>query len=98
MLDAKAVLGFFQIAAVSLWSFNLQAAELSGNGIRLTISLVEPTARMADVNGDGLLDLVTPWEEGGVIRVCLHPGSKKLRSTAVGDSRRSCLTGRCGAC
>ena len=29
MLDAKTVLGFFQIAAVSLWSFNLQAAELS---------------------------------------------------------------------
>ena len=30
--------------------------------------------RMADVNGDGLQDLVTGWEEGGVIRVYLNPG------------------------
>ena len=31
-------------------------------------------ARLLDVNGDGQLDLVTPWEEGGEIHVCLHPG------------------------
>jgi hypothetical protein len=30
--------------------------------------------RLADVNGDGLLDIVTGWEEGGVIRICRHPG------------------------
>ncbi|MEC9095975.1 MAG: VCBS repeat-containing protein, partial [Planctomycetota bacterium] len=35
-------------------------------------------ARIADVNGDGLADLVTPWEEGGIIRVCLHPGKRKV--------------------
>ena len=54
MLDAKAVLEFFQIAAVSLWSFNLQAAELSWE--RHTIdnqSRGADGARMADVNGDG---------------------------------------------
>jgi hypothetical protein len=33
--------------------------------------------RTADVNGDGLTDLVTGWEEGGVIRVYLNPGPKK---------------------
>ena len=36
-------------------------------------------ARMADVNQDGFPDLVTPWEEGGVIRVCLHPGKQRVR-------------------
>ena len=33
--------------------------------------------RMADVNGDGRSDLVTGWEEGGVIRVYLNPGPKQ---------------------
>lgn len=37
-------------------------------------------ARMADVNRDGFPDLVTPWEEGGVIRVCLHPGKQRVHS------------------
>jgi len=31
--------------------------------------------RLADVNGDGQPDVVTVWEEGGVIRVYLHPGT-----------------------
>lgn len=35
-------------------------------------------ARLMDVNGDGRTDLVTPWEEGGLIRVYLHPGSEKV--------------------
>ena len=30
--------------------------------------------RMADANGDGLLDIATGWEEGGAIRVYLNPG------------------------
>lgn len=35
--------------------------------------------RLADVNGDGLLDIATGWEEGGVIRAYLHPGSKLVK-------------------
>lgn len=35
--------------------------------------------RLADVNGDGWLDIATGWEEGGVIRVYLNPGPKKVR-------------------
>ena len=35
-------------------------------------------ARLSDVNEDGLPDLVTPWEEGGIIRVCLHPGAQSV--------------------
>ncbi len=33
--------------------------------------------RLADVNGDGLLDMTTGWEEGGVIRVYLNPGPQR---------------------
>lgn len=33
--------------------------------------------RLADVNRDGLIDIATGWEEGGVVRVCLHPGRGK---------------------
>jgi len=35
--------------------------------------------RLADANGDGLSDIVTGWEEGGVIRVYLHPGAERVR-------------------
>lgn len=48
--------------------------------------------RFADINGDGLLDIVTPWEQGGEIRVYLHPGNAAMRAPwprvtvgAVGD-------------
>lgn len=36
-------------------------------------------ARLADVNGDGLPDIATGWEEGSQIRVCLHPGMERVR-------------------
>ena len=35
--------------------------------------------RPRDVNGDGLIDLVTGWEEGGLVRVYLHPGADKCK-------------------
>lgn len=35
--------------------------------------------RLADVNGDGLPDIVTGWEEGGRIRICIHPGPSRVR-------------------
>lgn len=35
--------------------------------------------RLADVNGDGLPDIVTGWEEGGVTRICINPGPAKAR-------------------
>jgi len=33
--------------------------------------------RLSDVNGDGLADVTTGWEEGGITRVYLHPGHEK---------------------
>jgi hypothetical protein len=35
--------------------------------------------RLADVNGDGLPDIATGWEEGGLIRVYLNPGRAKAK-------------------
>ena len=35
--------------------------------------------RMLDVNGDGLLDITTGWEEGNQVRVYLHPGVDGVR-------------------
>ena len=35
--------------------------------------------RLADVNGDGLPDIVTGWEEGGVVRAYLHPGPAQVK-------------------
>lgn len=35
--------------------------------------------KLGDVNGDGLPDIVTGWEEGNAVRVYLHPGHAKSR-------------------
>ena len=35
--------------------------------------------RFADINGDGLLDITTPWEQGGEIRVYIHPAETDIR-------------------
>jgi hypothetical protein len=35
--------------------------------------------RLGDLNGNGLTDVVTGWEEGGVVRVYLNPGPERAR-------------------
>lgn len=35
--------------------------------------------KLGDINGDGLPDVVTGWEEGGVSRVYVHPGYEAVR-------------------
>lgn len=35
--------------------------------------------RLADVNGDGLPDIATGWEEGGLVRAYLNPGHARAR-------------------
>ena len=35
--------------------------------------------RLADVNGDSLPDIVTPWEQGGSIRIYIHPGTGRAK-------------------
>lgn len=36
-------------------------------------------AKLGDIDGDGLLDIVTGWEEGGEVRVYRNPGPKEVR-------------------
>ncbi|PHR90793.1 MAG: hypothetical protein COA78_34395 [Blastopirellula sp.] len=47
--------------------------------------------RVADVNGDGLLDITTGWEEGGAVAVYLNPGPENVKnswpSVTVGSIR-----------
>ena len=46
--------------------------------------------KLADINGDGLMDIATGWEEGGVTRIYLNPGPDKSKSnwpmTTVGKT------------
>jgi len=35
--------------------------------------------RLADVNGDGLPEIATGWEEGGVVKVYNHPGPARVK-------------------
>ena len=46
--------------------------------------------RLEDINKDGLMDIATGWEEEGITKVYLHPGSDKVTlkwpSVIVGNS------------
>jgi len=48
-------------------------------------------ARLYDVNGDGLMDITTGWEEGGITRAYLHPGHDKVTTkwpaVTVGETK-----------
>jgi len=35
--------------------------------------------RFGDINGDGLADITTPWEQGGLVRVYINPGNNGLK-------------------
>ena len=64
-----------------LWPMHIVDASLIGaDGVRL-----------ADFNDDGLMDIVTGWEESGVVRLYLHPGYSKVHfrwpSVTVGTGK-----------
>ncbi len=64
-------------------AFGLQmAAAADVAWVRHTIDSTSQGAdgvRISDVNGDHLPDIATAWEEGGLVRVYLHPGHRKVR-------------------
>lgn len=76
LLNATSVLtGLFLVTGPSwaegpLWRLHvIDSSSIGADGVRL-----------ADANGDGLLDVVTGWEEGGRIRICIHPGHQHAKS------------------
>ena len=46
--------------------------------------------KLADINGDGLLDITTGWEEGGITKLYIHPGVDNVQgkwpSVIVGNT------------
>jgi len=62
-----------------------QISVLTAPGPEWTRHVIDATsmgadgAKLGDVNGDGLPDIVTGWEEGNAVRVYLHPGYVRSR-------------------
>jgi len=74
------------LAAAALLMMNsagLPAAEPAGPPWQLHViddsSRGADGVKLGDINGDGLLDIVTGWEEGGITRVYLNPGPDQAR-------------------
>ncbi|MEE3182287.1 MAG: VCBS repeat-containing protein [Planctomycetota bacterium] len=68
------------LSAVFFFWCGFSGAE-EGAWLRHTIDKTSRGAdgvRFLDVNGDGLEDIATGWEEGALIRAYLHPGPKKV--------------------
>ena len=58
--------------AEQMWTLHtIDASSKGADGVRLL-----------DVNGDGLQDIATGWEEGGVVRAYLHPGHAAVKQEA----------------
>jgi len=67
---AVVLVGFVAATASAAWPrHTVDNASAGADGVRL-----------ADINGDGRMDIATGWEEGGLTRVYLHPGPDRVRS------------------
>ncbi len=87
------------IAALALWvlmtSFGLAADD--GSHLTWKRHVIDDSShgadgtRLADVNGDGLPDIATGWEQGGISRVCFHPGYEQVHrlwpAVTVGEAK-----------
>lgn len=78
-LTLLACIGLAALTAGEAWTRHvIDASSRGADGVRL-----------ADVDGDGRLDVVTAWEEGGVVRVAFQPTADAVRqpwpSIAVGS-------------
>lgn len=85
------------MAALTLWVVDgLLAAETVSRGDPWPRHVIDDRSRgadgvrLADVNGDGRVDVVTGWEQGGITRVYVHPGpvgvSSRWPAVTVGQT------------
>jgi hypothetical protein len=63
----------------------LSAADLHPTGEPWALHIIDGSSqgadgvKLADATGDGRLDIVTGWEEGGIVRAYTHPGPATAR-------------------
>ncbi len=67
----------YSVLTLSSWSINAQGEPWTRRTIDASFSGADGV-RLADVNGDGLQDITTGWEEGGYTVVYLHPGLESV--------------------
>ncbi len=70
LITTTGYLGKAQARLQQTWKrHSIDSSSIGADGVRLS-----------DVNRDGRMDITTGWEEGGVIRVYLHPGRNSVKS------------------
>lgn len=75
------------LATLALFALLASAASPPGDSAPWRRHVIDASSRgadgvrLADANGDGLPDIATGWEEGGVTRLYLNPGPKKVRDS-----------------
>jgi hypothetical protein len=77
--------GLVLVAAGACGDAEISTNVATGTGPGWTRHTIDHTSRgadgvkLGDLDGDGLLDIVTGWEEGGEVRAYLNPGPAKSR-------------------
>jgi len=75
---------FLLFSALILFSCTKAVME-QGRGIPWTLHVIDNSSvgadgvRLADANEDSLMDIVTGWEEGGIVRLYINPGPANVK-------------------
>ncbi|MFH1739715.1 MAG: VCBS repeat-containing protein [bacterium] len=70
----------FRLLVVSTLSLEIPVAYAQQHNVAWNRHIIDDSSagadgvRLADVNGDGFMDIATGWEEGGCIWLCVNPG------------------------
>lgn len=79
-INMKNISSFLFLFALILISLSARAQDKFWNRYVIDSSFSGADGvRLADVNGDDLLDIATGWEEGGYTKVYVHPGYQLVR-------------------
>ena len=81
----KPRVGCLNVSPMKLYLFTLLALAIPSMAAPWKRHIIDNTSRgadgvrLADVNGDSRPDIVTGWEEGGVVRMYFHPSKAKVK-------------------